>query len=210
MSDRLKNYYRELPPDFSEDRVIDAREMKTAVILNCAALVLLVAVVVICFFIKFDGFPFNASENAAEYLTEYFIVLVTFLAVLIAYVVAHELTHGITYKALTGQRLRFGITLSVAYCGLKEGYVNKKTAIIACLSPFVIHSIWMIAVICVLPADVWALMLIAVFGLHFGGCCGDLFVVMLLIMKYRGREVLMKDDGPCQRFYVNNKDRGVI
>jgi hypothetical protein len=73
------------------------------------------------------------------------------------------------------------------------------------LAPFVIHSIWMIALICLLPANVWCLLVIVLFAIHFGGCAGDLYGTLILLFKYRGKSVLMNDSGPKQTFYVQSQ-----
>ena len=138
-----------------------------------------------------------AFENGYSLLLAAVVLCVS----LIAYLIVHELTHGLAYKLLTKQKLRFGLTLTVAYCGLKEGFVNKKVSLIATLAPFVLHSVWMIIAIIFVPVGVWALMLILLFALHFGGCIGDLWVTCILLFKYRKKQVLVNDDGPCQRFY---------
>lgn len=189
------NYYKELPQGFTESYCINAKKTSVGVILNVAALFITLVVAVVCCFIKFGvGFAF---ENGYSLLLAAVVLCVS----LIAYLIVHELTHGLAYKLLTKQKLRFGLTLTVAYCGLKEGYVNKKVSLIATLAPFVLHSIWMIIAIIFVPVGVWALMLILLFALHFGGCIGDLWVTYILLFKYRKKQVLVNDDGPCQRFY---------
>ena len=195
MSEKLANYYKELPQGFTESYCINAKKTSVGVLLNVVGFILAAAVIVICAWIKFGlKLDFEKDWNSA------FATLVLIVS-LIAYLIVHELTHGAAYKLLTKQKLRFGLTLTVAYCGLKEGYVNKKTSLIATLAPFVLHSIWMIIAIILVPAGIWAVMLIMLFGLHFGGCVGDLWVTCILIFKYAGKPVLVCDDGPCQRFY---------
>ncbi len=95
--------------------------------------------------------------------------------------------------------------MTVAYCGLREGYVNKKTALIATLAPFVLHSIWMIPAIFLIAEPLIALAFLVLFALHFGGCVGDLWSSCLLIFKYRKKQVLMSDSGPCQIYYIYNE-----
>lgn len=189
------NYYKELPQGFAESYCINAKKTSVGVILNVAALFLALVVGVVCCLAKF-GFGF-----AFEFDYSLLLAGVVLLASYIAYLIVHELTHGAAYKLLTKQKLRFGLTLTVAFCGLKEGFVNKKVSLIATLAPFVLHSIWMIIAIIFVPVGVWALMLILLFALHFGGCIGDLWVTCILLFKYRKKKVLVNDDGPCQRFY---------
>ena len=56
------------------------------------------------------------------------IAVVVFLVSLVLYLVLHELVHGAVYKALTHQKLTFGFTLTVAFCGVPDVYTSRKTA----------------------------------------------------------------------------------
>ena len=199
MEPKLANYYKELPQGFTESYCINAKKASVGILLNVVGGLIALAIIAVCYLAKF-GLRYYAvyEENSTKLLLA---LLVCFVSIIL-YLIVHELTHGAAYKLLTKQKLRFGLTLTVAYCGLKEGYVNKKTSLIATLAPFVLHSIWMIIAICLAPADVWALMLILLFSLHFGGCIGDLWVTCVLLFKFSGRAVLVNDDGPCQRFYT--------
>ena len=199
MEQKLENYYKELPQGFTESYCINAKKTSVGVLLNVVGGLIALVVIAVCYLLKFGLKYYDIYE---EHSLKLLLAAVVFIVGMIAYFVVHELTHGLFYKIFTKQKLRFGLTLTVAYCGLKEGYVNKKTSLIATLAPFVLHSIWMIIAICLAPADVWALMLILLFSLHFGGCIGDLWVTCILLFKYRGKAVLVSDDGPCQRFYT--------
>lgn len=192
---KLANYYKELPEDYKEVYCIDAKKDSVGIILNLIGTLIAFALIVGLFLLKF-GDPYGM-----EFDLTYPLSLLVSLAAYIVYIVVHALTHGLFYKLLTKQKLRFGLMLTVAYCGLKEGFVNKKTCLIAVLAPLVIHSIWMILLIVFLPATAWwVLSVIVLFAFHFGGCVGDMWVAILLIFRFKGT-VLTRDDGLCQRFY---------
>ncbi len=194
MKQKLANYYKDLPQGFTENFRIDAKKTSVGVILNLIGFAIALIAAVVCYLAKFGlNFAFDFDYMTAS-------ALFALGVCLILYLIIHELTHGLAYKILTKQKLKFGLTLTVAYCGLKEGYVNKKTALISILAPCVIHSIWMIVAICLVPANIWAIALILLFALHFGGCVGDLWGACILIFKYAGKSVLMSDSGPCQIF----------
>lgn len=163
----------------------------------------MIVVGVITFLARFGLNGFELAEDNDIY--GYIAVLIVFFGY-IAYIIVHELTHGVCYKALTKQKLRFGLTLTVAYCGLREGYVNKKTALISVLAPFVVHSIWLIPVIFLIPNNMIAAAFIVLFALHFGGCCGDLWVTFILLFRYRKQQVLMCDNGPKQQFFIYDEN----
>ena len=196
---KLANYYKDLPQGFKEDYRIDAKKTSVGVVLNVIAGAIALALIVALYLAKYG---LNSHQFYNEDPVILLIAAAVFCVSMILYLVVHELTHGAAYKLLTRQKLRFGMTLTVAYCGLKEGYVNKKTSLIATLAPFVLHSIWMIIAYCLLPDNVWALVIIMLFSLHFGGCIGDLWVTGILLFKYRKKQVLVSDDGPGQVFYA--------
>ncbi len=189
----MNNYYEDLPDNYQEDRTIDVQDSKLKILLTIASFALFFIVIVPIFFIKFNG------ETLKE--IDFWIIFV-FLGCYLVYLVFHELTHGLFYKIFTRQKLVFGANLSFAYCGLKKGYVNKKTALIALLAPFVIHSIWMIIVLILLPNNQWAFLVGLLLASHVGGCAGDLYDAYLLIFSYAGTPILMQDIGMKQTFYV--------
>ncbi len=195
----MKNYYKELPENFKEDFVIDAKSKKTSIILTLISMGLLAAVFALIFFTKFYGTGINYNEDNFSVFW-----LGAFVGIF-AYVILHELTHGLFYYLFTKQKLTFGLTLFVAYCGLKEGYVNKTVSLVSSLAPFVIHSIWMLLLIILLPASPWLLVLSFIFALHFGGCCGDIYVTGILLFRYNKKQVLVRDNGYKQSFYIEQK-----
>ncbi len=189
----MNNYYDELPKNYQEDRTIDVEDSKLKILLTIASLALFLIVFVSIFFIKFNGETLKDID---------FWIIFVFLGCYLIYLILHELTHGLFYKIFTRQKLVFGANLSFAYCGLKKGYVNKKTALFALLSPFVIHSIWMLIVLFLLPDNQWAFLISILFASHVGGCAGDLYDAYLLIFSYAGTSILMQDSGMKQIFYV--------
>lgn len=202
-NEKLNNYYKDLPPNFREDYCIDAKKGSVGVLLNVIALVIAVVIGSAMFFAKYGFRPFNNEDINMLYAA---IAIWIWALGLIVYLILHELTHGLCYKLLTRQKLKFGLTLTVAYCGLKDGYVNKKTALIAVLAPFVVHSIWMIIAIILITEPIIAIAMIMLFALHFGGCIGDLWVTYILVFKYRKHQVLMCDNGPKQQFFIYDEN----
>ena len=195
----MKNYELELPQNYKLVKTIDAKNAKVGVILNLIALAVMLACVVGAYFIV--GVPF-AELIDAEHYAGTFIRLAVFLVVMVAYVVLHELVHGAAYKALTKQKLTFGLTLTVAFCGVPNIYVYRKTALIAVLAPFVVFLPVFLVLCFVLPTALDKLLAAFMLGMHVGGCSGDLWVAGLLLFKLRDKATLMNDTGPKQTFYV--------
>ena len=124
------------------------------------------------------------------------------IGVMLLYTALHELVHGAAYKLLTGRKLKFGVSLTAAFCGVPDIYVYRKTALISLLSPFVVFDI-VFLLLTVFITDPWykidaALML----SIHVGGCAGDLYDTMLYLFKFKDPSTLMRDTGPKQTFFV--------
>ena len=188
-------YYKYLPEGYTLKKEVDAKNKKTALIFNGIALVILLAVIILIYFFRLRHL---GQINFDESLT-ILLYLLIYMVFMIAYVVIHELTHGLFYKIFTKQKLKFGFNLSVAYCGVPEGYVAKVPALITVLAPLVLHSIWMITLVCTLNDFYWNFVISLLLAAHLSGCVGDCYVSFLLI-KYP-KDVLVNDDGAKQTFY---------
>lgn len=185
----MERFYEELPLGYKEFKVIDAKDKKTILLFNFAA-ILMMALAAFPFII------FKPVELTTDLLLPFILVLVTGM---ITYIILHELTHGLVYKFYTKQKLTFGLTLTVAFCGVPHIYISKKVSLIAVLAPFVIYSVVLIPILILMPANLIYLAFIFIFAMHFGGCVGDLYVTLILL-RLKGN-ILMNDTGPKQTFY---------
>lgn len=190
-----RTFESELPEGYHAIYEIDAKNKKTAVLLNIAAL----AVAAICIYLSFLIVrPLNFFENYSLARA------VVFIAAMLVYIVLHELVHGAAYKILTKQKLTFGLTLSVAYCGVPNIYVYRRTALIALLAPFVLFIPVFLLPAIFLP-DAWdKLYSLILLSLHLSGCSGDIYDAFLYLFRFKDETVLMRDTGPKQTFYVKN------
>lgn len=200
----MKDYFFELPDGYVEDRVIDAKNKKMGIIMNVLAVLIMIAVYVALFFILGErALPVVFDEDCSP--LETVAPLLLFLIMILPYTVLHELVHGVAYKITTRQKVTFGISWSVAFCGVPNIFVGKKTALIALLSPFILFTAMFatgIAVAEVGYGGAFAWML----ALHCGGCVGDLYCTILLLFVYKNG-CLIKDTGPKQTFYIKNGEK---
>lgn len=188
-----KNFEKELPEGYREVFSIDAKNKKTALIMSLAAFFITAALCVASWLIV-RPYGYSPDHLIARYLI--------FLIVLLAYIVLHELVHGLAYKLLTGQKLTFGMTLTVAFCGVPDIYVYRRTALISLLAPFTVFSVVFI-VLALALRDPWDKFYAGVlFAVHIGGCVGDLYDTFLYLTRFRDPRTLMRDTGPKQTFYV--------
>ncbi len=190
------NFFTELPKGYREVYHLNAKSAKVGIIFTVASFVMAFAVILPC--VLAVSFSFSISSD------EMLVAGLVLIVCIIAYIVLHELVHGIAYKALTGSKLTFGITLTVAFCGVPDIYVTRKTALIALLAPFTVFSVLFcaIAVWLYFIGSVYYYAVIILSGLHFGGCVGDLYTAILIFTKYRDGRLLMRDTGPEQMFYL--------
>lgn len=197
----MKSYEAELPQNYKLVKTIDAKDSKVGIILNLIALAVMIVSVAVAWVLTGFDFSYIAEQGYASLLP-----LVVVLVILVVYIILHELVHGAAYKALTNQKLTFGLTLTVAFCGVPNIYVYRKTALIAVLAPFLVFLPIFTAIPFFLNNAYYKLLASFVWGMHVGGCCGDLWVTGVLLFKFRDKTVLMNDTGPKQTFYVMQPD----
>ena len=196
----MENYYKELPEGYKEAMVVDAKAKKTSVIFTLSSLVLTAAILLPVLF-TFGGLGALIEEYGRKTML---IADAVFLVCVVSYIVLHELVHGAAYKAMTHQKLTFGMTLTCAFCGVPDIYVSRKTALVALLAPFLTFSAILI------PLTIWFysfnmlyyLLSGILFAVHFGGCIGDLYMTSLLLFKFKDPRTLVNDTGPKQTIYL--------
>lgn len=190
----MKNWESELPPGYREAMVIDAKnDQKLIRGMGTASLLLFGLFLWIGIATQWHGMREQAPSTRMAF---------AFFVSLIAYIVLHELVHGAAYKALTGQKLTFGLTLTVAFCGVPEIYVYRRASLISVLAPFVVFTV-LSAALLLFAANPWIRFYTFCFlGLHIGGCSGDLYNTWLYLTKFKDPRTLTRDTGPIQTFYV--------
>jgi len=197
------NFEDELPEGYKVAYQLDATDFKTQLFMNLGALGLaVIAGAAVLPWIHpvttFRDFISDNYGNFAPVLSR----MVVFIILSLVYIVLHELTHGAAYKLLTGRKLSFGFSGTVAYCGVRGIKVYRKAALIALLAPFVVFNILFLAGVFLLSKPFDRLLSAIMFVVHFSGCVGDLYDTALYLFKFRDPRTLMEDTGPKQVFYV--------
>ena len=103
---------------------------------------------------------------------------------------------------MTGRKLTFGLSFSVAYCGVPDIFVYRKKAVMSLLAPFIVFDILYGIGALALPLVIDRCFCAILLMIHAGGCVGDLYDTWLYLTRFRDPSVLMKDTGPKQTFYV--------
>lgn len=205
------SFERELPEGYSEKKHVNAKSFGFGLVMNLIAFAIFAAVTVPLVFLL------NVKAGAVGD-NSFTVIISSYAGILIslAYVVLHELVHGWAYKRKTGEKLTFGMSWSCAYCGVPNIYTYRRTALFSVLAPFVFFSAVMIVIgavsftvyLCAaMESVITAAMAIyvanaVVFGLHLGGCSGDLYVTWLLLTKFKDDRALMRDTGPEMFLYL--------
>ena len=194
-----QNFEKEIPAGYKQALHINATDVKLGIIFNLIAFVVLAAVMVIAFLPLDINTLLETAKNGIGIVT-----MLVFIISMLLYIVLHELVHGIAYKALTGEKLTFGMSWSCAFCGVPHIYVYRKTALISVLAPFTVFTLIFIPLTVALyfVNPVYYLLSAVIFGMHLGGCSGDLYVTFLLLCKYKSPKTLMRDTGPEQFFFI--------
>lgn len=198
------NFEHALPEGYVLVKHVDAKRDRKIIIiyslLSFVPLMIILPLLILCASMGNNG----GIQSDGNFL----IALMAGCLVYILYIILHELTHGVTYKYFTGQKLTFGLTLTVAFCGVPDIYVRKKASIAALIMPF---SVFTIIFLC-LTVGLWfvspfyGVIAGAVFALHLGGCVGDLHWTLMYITKFKNCNTLMRDTGPEQWLYIPAAD----
>lgn len=190
-------HYKELPHDYEESYVIDAKNTKTAIIFNAISTVIMLITFLVTVKLKMwnvENYTFRFS------LTELLLLLICLILVL----VIHELIHGLFYKIFTKEKLAYGTTLAFAFCGVPSIFVKRNTMLVTALAPTVIWSCIFICLILFIPLNSFTAGAIILFSSHLGGCTGDIYLSAVLLIKY-DKEALINDTGPKQTIYCKRK-----
>lgn len=195
MADKRKGrtYETELPAGYEEAMRVDVKDKRLAIKLNLAALIITAVLVFAAIMIIHPG---DFFENVRP------VKLFIYWFALIVYIVLHELVHGLAYKLLTGQKLKFGLTLGAAYCGVPDIYVYRRASLIALLAPFAVFSVVFLAMAFFMPNKWDSFFSALLFAFHLGGCAGDLYMTYLFMTRFKDDRTLTRDFGPTAVYYL--------
>lgn len=199
-------FERELPEGYKQALYINAKDKKFGIIFNLIALAIMVIVMVVAnlpLYINGELSWDIIRVGSRKLMISELILIVA----LLVYIVLHELVHGIAYKSLTGEKLTFGVSLTCAFCGVPHIFTYRKTALISVISPFALFTLIFLPITVALyfVSPLYYLLSALLLAAHLGGCCGDLYVLYLILVKFRKKQLLMRDTGPEQFFYVRDE-----
>lgn len=192
------SFERELPQGYRLALKVDAKSKKFGIIFNLIALLIFIVVMAAAVFFLVIG------KKTFEIPERFFVAWFIFMVSMIAYIVLHELVHGLVYKIFTGEKLTFGLSWSCAFCGVPNIFTYRRTALFAVSAPLIVFTLIFIPVLvmtyCLSP--LYFLLSSIIFGLHLGGCSGDMYIMYLFLFRYKDKNALMNDTGPVMTLYV--------
>lgn len=183
-----------LPEGYTQAMVVDCKDRAFLIKLNLLVLAVTASLIALCWVLIRPRFSFTGFADLLP--------LYLFAVLMFVYIVLHELVHGAAYKLLTGHKLTFGMTLSVAYCGVPDIFVYRTAALIALLSPFAVFTVAFLLPTLLLEDGVYRFVFGVLLSFHIGGCMGDLYDTWLYLTRFRDSTTLMQDTGPKQTFYT--------
>lgn len=204
--DKNRNFERELPANYLLIKHVDASGDKKLVLayslLSFVPFLLLVPLLCV---IAYFASGYNIIEEWGRIGGTPMLVT---CAVLLSYIFLHELTHGITYKCFTGGKLKYGLSLTVAFCGVPDLYVRRRASFAALIMPFAVFSVIFggLTIGLYFVSPLYSILAGVVFAIHLGGCVGDLHWVLLYLTKFRHCDLLMRDTGPQQWLYIREEE----
>jgi len=193
-------FYYEVPENYEAVKVLDAKNTKTIIVMNLLALVVAVPM-----FLFFHNRVFGQYETSEIIVSGSLLSTFLFIVSFVSYIILHELTHGLFYKIFTHEKLTFGLTLTVAYCGVPKLFVKRIPSLITTLAPFVIFSFILGIPLFFITSPLIYFYAGVLFTVHFTGCVGDLWGATIMAFQYRGKKLLVNDTGPKQTYYVEKQ-----
>ncbi len=160
------------------DEINLQKDRKTALVVNGAALVVMIAMGFGMNFIVPISTLFNLENGVPPVLVR----MLVFMAAYIAYIVLHELTHAVVMRFYGAGKLCFGFTGLYAYAGSKEDYFDKACYRVIALAPLVLWGL-IFGLIQSLVDESWVWV---VWFLQIGnvsGAAGDVYVTIRLMRQ---------------------------
>lgn len=172
-------------------------DKKKALILNGAALVIMIAMAVpVHFYIPItELFSFSIETKL------YFLRPLMLLLSVVLYMILHELIHGAAMKFYGTKKVSYGFTGLYAFAGSKDFY-DKKSYIVIALAPIVLWGVVLAAINLFVPRE-WFWMVYFIQIMNVSGAAGDLYVTFKFLKM--PKDILVQDSGIEMKVYSKEK-----
>lgn len=183
-----------LPDGYRPLLTLDLRKDKQALRGVCLSSLLLL-VILAAVGLRFSPLSglFSREGDAAAVVLRWLVMA----AGLFAYIPLHELTHGLCMCLFGASRVRYRLTLAYA-CAGSDDYFSKRAYAVVALVPAALWGVMLLAAQFAVPAP-WFWCVYAVQLFNISGSAGDFYVV------WRFRRLLpsalIQDDGACMSVF---------
>ena len=160
------------------DEINLQKDKKTALVVNGAALVVMIAMGFGMNFVVSISKMFNLENGFLPVLVR----MLVFLAAYIAYILLHELTHAAVMRFYGAGKLCFGFTGLYAYAGSKQDYFDKYCYRIIALAPLVVWGL-IFGLIQSLVEESWVWVIWFLQIGNVSGAAGDVYVTLRLMKQ---------------------------
>lgn len=188
-----------LPAGYREVCRIDLqKDKKLALLVNGAALLIGVVMVVPMHFHISIATLFDLSEGFVPYLLRFLCMLLG----LTLYIILHELVHAAAMRLSGTQKVNFGFTGLYAFAGSAD-YYDRPHYILIALAPIVVWGV-VLGLLCALvpPAWFWVVYIIQV--TNISGAAGDLYITYR--MAKLPPDLLVQDSGVRMTVFAPQTD----
>ena len=191
---KMQKAVKTLPEGYKEIDSIDLqKDKRLSVLLNLAAIIIAVLLVVPMHF----WVPISTLFDMESGLGNYTIRFIVLIVVMILYMVLHELVHGIAMKMCGTQKIKYGFTGMYAFAG-SDDYYGKGAYIFIALAPIVVWGIVIAIVNFLVPLE-WFWVVYFVQIINLSGAAGDLFVTVRF--SRLPKDILVRDYGVSMTVY---------
>ena len=140
-----------------------------------------------------EGFAPTGSDVLMGVVSTYLLAIVQAGAS-----VFNQLEHWPLPKALL---CHFGVLyLAYSICYIANRWIPFDPLVLVIFTAIMLPV--QVAFFFVHPLLYW--MMAFIVGIHLGGCCGDGFLILLLLVRFKDPRTLMRDTGPEQYIYIPN------
>ena len=163
----LKN----LPNEYKEIYGVNLQKnKKLAFLLNFAAFIVIIVMMVAMHFVV----PISSSFNMHNGKRLYILKCIVFIIASIFYLVLHELVHGVAMRICGTKKVKYGFNGLYAFAGSNDFY-DRKSYIFIALAPVVLFGV-VIAIINFIVSIHWFWIVYFLQIENLSGAVGDIFV----------------------------------
>lgn len=195
----MRKFEEVLPKGYKEVYCIDTKEPKTILLQRLVKLFITMIGIGLSIYL----IPIENPAVFKESIDLLSLLSILLLLGIIIYLFLHTLTHSLVYKKLTRQKFVYGTSLTIAYCGIPNIFVYRRTALLALVTPLIVFTIILLPIVFIVGDPLWKLFFAFLLSVHIGNCIDDIYKIMLLLVRLKDPSILMEDTGPQQTFYNN-------